>query len=170
MDVPTFLALTLLVGLAVAPVSHCTLLARAQHHSHGTVKGKVQIHDQRVPRYLQQDVQSMKIGTSKEYNVMHLLEGLHHLLGRRSRHFLLVRAANNSSNSDSGQKYNEGRGNCTNPRHPPQNYKSSCDFVRTECAEKAELIDYMAFVVCDLRSVQVSALCVQMVCSEGYNK
>ena len=154
MDVPTFLALALLVQLAIAPISHCTVQARAQHHSQWTVKGKVQIDDQRVPRYPQQDVQSVEIGTSKEY--MHLLNGLHQLLDRPSRHILLVKAANNSSND--GQQYNEGSGNCTNPRYPPQNYKNSCEFVRTECAEKAELIDYMAFVVCDLTAVQVSAL------------
>lgn len=155
MDVPT-LALALLVRLAIAPISHCTVQARAQHHSQGTVKGKVQIDDQGVPLYLEQGVQSVEIGTSREY--MHLQDGLHELLDHPSKHILLVRTANNSS--DDGQQYNEGSGNCTNPRHPPQNYKSSCEFVRTECTEKAELIDYIAFVVCDLTSVQVSALWV----------
>lgn len=152
MDVPT-LALVLLVQLAITSVSHCTVQARAQHHSQGTVKGKVQIDDQGVPHYLEQGVQSVEI---KEY--MHLHDGLHQLLDRPSTHVLLVRAANNSS--DGGQQYNEDSGNCTNPRHPPQKYKSSCEFVRTECADKAELIDYIAFVVCDLTSVQVSALWV----------
>lgn len=66
---------------------------------------------------------------------------------------LTIRSAKNSSNSD---KYSEGKDNCTNPRNPPQKYKSSCDFVHDECAGKAELIDYMAFVVCSLPSVQVS--------------
>ena len=67
--------------------------------------------------------------------------------------YLTVRSTRNSSNSD---EYSEGKDNCTNPRNPPQKYKSSCDFVHDECAGKAELIDYMAFVVCSLPSAQVS--------------
>ncbi len=66
---------------------------------------------------------------------------------------LTVRSTKNGSNSD---KYSEGNDNCTNPRNPPQKYKSSCEFVHDECASKAELIDYMAFVVCSLSSTQVS--------------
>lgn len=155
MDVPTFLALAQLVLLAITPVSHCTVQSRT--HNQRTVKGPVQ-NDQRMPHHLQKGVQSVKIGTSKEY--MLFLEGLHHLLDHPSRHIVLVRATHNNSGSDDGQRYNEGSDNCTNPRHPPQNYKSSCDFVHAECAEKAELIDYMAFVVCNLTSVQVSALCI----------
>lgn len=146
MSVSTFLAIVL---LAVTPlISRCIVQAsqreRRMKDDHG------------VSDYLQ-DIHSVESGTSKEL-ALHLLEGSHHLLGRPSKRHLLVRATNNGSNSDSDQGYNEGNDNCTNPRYPPQKYQSSCDFVHAECAKKAELIDYMAFVVCDLTSVQVSTI------------
>lgn len=98
---------------------------------------KQQLSNQRVHHYLQQDVHGVLDGV---YN----LADLPHLT---------VRSAKNSSSSD---EYSEGNDSCTNPRNPPQKYKNSCDFVHDECASKAELIDYMAFVVCNLPSVQVS--------------
>ena len=91
--------------------------------------------NQRVP---QQDLYS--VWQSAAYN----LADLPHLTGR---------SANNCSSSD---EYSESNDNCTNPRNPPQKYKNSCDFVHDECAGKTELIDYLAFVVCSLSSVQVS--------------
>lgn len=54
----------------------------------------------------------------------------------------------------------EGQGedhadNCTHPRHPLPRYNDSCDFVHAECEGQSELIDYLAFVLCDLRKAQV---------------
>lgn len=45
--------------------------------------------------------------------------------------------------------------NCTRPSQPLPWYNNSCDFVRAECKNKAELIDYLAFMFCDLPKVQV---------------
>ena len=45
--------------------------------------------------------------------------------------------------------------NCTNPRNPPAEYNSSCNFVKKECGHKAELFDYLQFMLCDIRKAQV---------------
>lgn len=45
--------------------------------------------------------------------------------------------------------------NCTHPRQPFPWYNDSCDFVHAECGGKSELIDYLAFVLCDLPKAQV---------------
>lgn len=45
--------------------------------------------------------------------------------------------------------------NCTHPRQPFPGYNDSCDFVHAECEGKAELFDYLAFVLCDLPKAQV---------------
>ena len=46
--------------------------------------------------------------------------------------------------------------NCTHPRQPFPLYNDSCDLVHAECRGKSELIDYLAFVLCDLPKAQVS--------------
>ena len=109
--------------------------------NHSVVQGSARDSgsNQRVP---QQDLHVFQ--QSEVYNLADL-----------PHQFLLtVRGTKNTSNSD---EYSEGNDNCTNPRNPPRKYKNSCDFVHDECASKAELIDYMAFIVCSLPSVQVSA-------------
>jgi hypothetical protein len=108
------------------------LVVVAFNHSIVQVNGRGSSSNQRVPQH--------SIRQSAVYN----LADLSHLT---------VRSTKNGSNSD---EYSEGNDNCTNPRNPPQKYKSSCEFVHDECASKAELIDYMAFVVCSLSSTQVS--------------
>ena len=45
--------------------------------------------------------------------------------------------------------------NCTDPREDKGVYNTSCEFVLEECGHKSELIDYLAFVLCDLPHVQV---------------
>jgi len=45
--------------------------------------------------------------------------------------------------------------NCTHPRQPFPLYNDSCDLVHAECRGKSELIDYLAFVLCDLPKAQV---------------
>ena len=45
--------------------------------------------------------------------------------------------------------------NCTHPRQPMPLYNDSCDFVHAECEGKSELIDYLAFVLCNLPRAQV---------------
>lgn len=49
-----------------------------------------------------------------------------------------------------------GDDNCTHPTEPQPRYNSSCEFVHAECADKAELVDYLAFICCDLAVLQVS--------------
>lgn len=46
--------------------------------------------------------------------------------------------------------------NCTNPRESKEAYNDSCEFVLEECQHKSELINYLAFVLCDLQDFQVS--------------
>ena len=45
--------------------------------------------------------------------------------------------------------------NCTHPRQPFPWYNNSCDLIHAECRGKSELIDYLAFVLCDLPKAQV---------------
>lgn len=55
-----------------------------------------------------------------------------------------------------GEDTSEGADdNCTHPRQPMPRYNDSCDFVHAECEGKVELIDYLAFVLCDLPKAQV---------------
>ena len=48
--------------------------------------------------------------------------------------------------------------NCTKPREPHAGYNDSCDYVLDQCSGSKEvsLINYLSFVLCDLRGVQVS--------------
>ena len=60
-------------------------------------------------------------------------------------------------NEASGKPYHESDTdvgeNCTSLNH-----NSSCEFVHAECANHARLIDYLAFVLCDLVNVKVCHL------------
>lgn len=49
---------------------------------------------------------------------------------------------------------NSKHDNCTNP-HDKGSYESSCKFVLAECGKKSELINYLAFVLCDLPNLEV---------------
>ena len=60
-----------------------------------------------------------------------------------------------SDDSGSGDQETD---NCTSVRSF-QNFNSSCDFVRQECASKRVLIDYLSFTLCDLIRVKVGAIC-----------
>lgn len=55
---------------------------------------------------------------------------------------------------------NSQEDNCTHPRQPLPRYNNSCDFVHAECKDKSELIDYLAFVLCDLPKAQVYTCCI----------
>ena len=59
-----------------------------------------------------------------------------------------------SDDSGSGDQETD---NCTSVRSF-QNFNSSCDFVRRECANKRVLIDYLSFTLCDLIHVKVGAI------------
>ena len=63
-------------------------------------------------------------------------------------------------NRDIIQTETANKQNCTNPRSPPLMYNSSCAFVEAECSEEYELINYLAFVLCDLHRVQVCGIVV----------
>ena len=52
-----------------------------------------------------------------------------------------------------------GSGNCSSLQHPQPEYNSSCELVHNECRGKFRLIDYLSFVVCSLKKVQV---CIYM--------
>eukprot|EP00731_Ephydatia_muelleri_P028400 Em0020g44a len=61
-----------------------------------------------------------------------------------------------SDDSGSGDQETD---NCTSVRSF-QNFNSSCDFVRQECASKRVLIDYLSFTLCDLIRVKPLAYVV----------
>lgn len=136
-----------LILLVVVPINHSIIQGSGRGHRSNSGQNSVseeQLSTPRVHRYLQQDL----YGVQRIHNK---LGGVYNLADHP--YLLTVRSAGNSSSSD---EHSEDSDNCTNPRNPPQKYKNSCDFVHDECASKAELIDYMAFVVCNLPSVQVS--------------
>ena len=55
-----------------------------------------------------------------------------------------------------GTEVSELGDNCTRPQQPHDPlYNDSCAFVHAECEDKAELFDYLAFVLCDLPKAQV---------------
>lgn len=112
-----------------------------------------QLVNHKQQHYLQQDLDSVQKMHSKLDEVHKFSNYVHHLR---------VRSAHN--NVSSYWHGVEDRDNCTNPRNPPQHYKTSCDYVRDECASKAELIDYMSFVVCHLPSLQVSFHSLKLFC------
>ena len=45
--------------------------------------------------------------------------------------------------------------NCTSLQHLQPEYNNSCELVRNECRDKIQLFDYLSFVVCSLKKVQV---------------
>ena len=45
--------------------------------------------------------------------------------------------------------------NCTKPRHAHAGFNDSCDFVRQRCQGEMQLINYLTFVTCDLKHIQV---------------
>ena len=48
-----------------------------------------------------------------------------------------------------------GTDNCSSLQHPQPEYNSSCELVHNECRDKIQLFDYLSFVVCSLKKVQV---------------
>ncbi len=66
------------------------------------------------------------------------------------------RAINTDDGSlvDGRLQNNSLRDNCTDP-NDKGSYESSCQLVLAECSKKSELIDYLAFVVCDLPYMEV---------------
>lgn len=132
-----------LVLLIVVLMNHSMVQGSGRDHRSNSAQNYVSEEQLRTPR-----AHHYLYGVQKIHNK---LDGVYSLANHP--HLRTVRSAHNSSSSD---EYSERSDNCTNPRNPPQKYKTSCDFVHDECAGKAELIDYMAFVVCDLPTVQVS--------------
>ena len=153
MSASTFLVVVLLF---IVFVNHSEAPLTSTHH-HNNIETDVQANDLAAPRPLQSGPVKHRVSLKE---AAHLLEGVHNLLDL-SQHRLFIRTTNDSfvRSDDSLQYGHESRDNCTNPRNPPQEYRDSCHFVRAECAKKAELIDYTAFVVCALPSVQVSISC-----------
>ena len=56
---------------------------------------------------------------------------------------------------DNNNTEKNGTNNCTSLQHPQPEYNSSCEFVRNECRDKIQLFDYLSFVVCSLKKLQV---------------
>ena len=63
--------------------------------------------------------------------------------------------ATNTSQEGSGLVGGTPQDNCSDP-HDKGDYQSSCQFVLAECSKKSELINYLAFVVCDLPHLEVN--------------
>ena len=45
--------------------------------------------------------------------------------------------------------------NCTKLRHTHAGFNDSCDFVRRQCQGEMQLINYLSFILCDLKHIQV---------------
>ena len=56
---------------------------------------------------------------------------------------------------DNNNTEKNGTKNCTSLQHLQPEYNSSCEFVHNECRDKIQLFDYLSFVVCSLKNVQV---------------
>ena len=72
----------------------------------------------------------------------------------------------NTSQKGSGLVSGIPQDNCSNP-HDHGDYQNSCQFVLAECSKKSELINYLAFVVCDLPHLEVNVLCVRVCVGVG---
>ena len=57
-----------------------------------------------------------------------------------------------------------GGDNCTKPRNHHEGYNDSCSFVLAVCGDKASLINYLAFTLCDLEYVQVGGISYNLLC------
>ena len=57
-----------------------------------------------------------------------------------------------------------GGDNCTKPRNHHEGYNDSCSFVLAVCGDKASLINYLAFTLCDLEYVQVGEISYNLLC------
>ena len=86
---------------------------------------------------------------------------LHHLQGDLEREMeqswvpLAPNGVNRHLLSFSNGSHGSGGDNCSAPRAPHPGYNNSCDFVLQECSGNVQLINYLAFVLCDLQHVQV---------------
>ena len=157
MNISTYLALALLL---IASVSQSVVQANLLSHSNKILRLNTGQEDDNKVMTHQHPHSHIEVHHGQP---AYFLRVVRHLLGHQSGQHRLARTTSN--NSDDSQHHDERNDNCTNPRHPPQNYRDSCDFVQAECAKNAELIDYMAFVVCGLTSVQVSIhLLLLLVC------
>ena len=69
---------------------------------------------------------------------------LHH------RHLMSYHGDSNGSHGDNSSY------KCENPLHPPPSYHGdSCQFVRDHCSGEAQLINYLAFITCNMKDVKV---------------
>ena len=80
------------------------------------------------------------------------------LTGRRLFSYEPVESSNffgnGSDPTPSGD--DDGGDNCTAPRSHHVGYNDSCAFVTEECSGEWVLFDYLKFILCDMRHVQVS--------------
>ncbi len=69
---------------------------------------------------------------------------LHH------RHLMSYHGDSNGSHGDNSSY------KCESPLHPPPSYHGdSCQFVRDHCSGEAQLINYLAFITCNMKDVKV---------------
>lgn len=69
-----------------------------------------------------------------------------------TRHLLSYHGDGYNSNDGLSKDNTSG---CHNPLHPPSSYNDSCQYVRHHCSGKTVLINYLSFIMCDLRHVKV---------------
>ena len=148
-------ALALLLLPLLAPADH-SQLARVRSDHQDTERLQLESkHDQSVSSY--HVGHPVRTRTSHDL-ITYLIKGVNALVDSPRQLSLFIRSTElgNGSDTDPADSAGSGSDNCTDPRHPPRSYTTSCDFVHAECSKKAKLMDYMAFIVCDLTSVQVS--------------
>lgn len=62
--------------------------------------------------------------------------------------------ADDAAQGNGSESNNSQNDNCTDP-HDKGSYENTCQFVIAECGKKSELINYLAFVLCDLPDLEV---------------
>lgn len=96
---------------------------------------------------------------SKSWQSLYVGGGsLHHLQGKEMKQPWVPLAPNGVNRhllSFSNGSHGSGGDNCSAPGAPHPGYNNSCDFVLQECGGDVQLINYLAFILCDLQHVQV---------------
>ena len=64
--------------------------------------------------------------------------------------------SDSDSDDDDNGSDNGDQDNCTAPRGHHKGYNDSCSFVLDQCSGNWVLFDYLRFVLCDMKHVQVA--------------
>lgn len=93
--------------------------------------------------------------SSQDFEVEQVGDAFRQLIYHTDRH-LSARSSHERTDLIGGSGEDEVKEqNCTSPRQPGPEYNSTCEYVLAECTGQTKLVNYLSFVVCDLRVAQV---------------